>query len=380
MIRLFGRSLLSLLVVLQAVQPALACNCEVMIDDSCGCAMECASCEPVVIESQACDACGATVGSSSCDCEAQTSETSTEPDAATEKPPKPQAAETNKPETFAPPAEEKPTEVTPAPALETPTTVLPAPPINVPSEPATTPSTTEVFPGPAPVESTPARDPAVDTPTDSGGLFDEPASVAAPTDLAPPAATIPAVEDTTQETSVTDDLFVEPSQPASEPDSSEPAPVEEVTETETETIESESTEEPATETDPLDELFGPSTPSTEPEPETKPEAEDTEKAVDPFDPFSQQELPSELRAPGGLASGEFRIWSNRAANFSCDARLVRLTTGGVFLTQPSGEFVAMSFSQLSDADISFVRAQVRAKRTVLARATAATQFAARTAQ
>jgi hypothetical protein len=384
MTRIISRLLLGLLVVLQAVSPAFACNCEV-IDNFCGCATECASCEPVVVESQPCDACSATVESSSCGCQAETSESTTEPDATREETPKPQAAETKKPKTFATPVEEKPTEVPPAPALETPTTNLPAAPINVPSEPATTPSTTEgIFPGPAPVESIQPQVPAAETPTDSGSLFDEPAPVATPTDTTAPAVTTPAVEDTTEESTVTEDLFVEPSQPASEPNSSEPAPTEEVpeigTETETETLESESTEEPATESDPLDDLFGPSTPSTEPEPETKPEDEDTEKAADPFDPFSQQELPRELRAPGGLASSEFRNWSNRAASFSCDARLVRLTTDGVFLNQPSGEVVAMSFSQLSDADLSFVRAQVRAQRTMLARTAASVQLAVGTAQ
>jgi hypothetical protein len=108
--------------------------------------------------------------------------------------------------------------------------------------------------------------------------------------------------------------------------------------------------------------------------------EDTEKAVDPNDPFSQQELPDELRAPGGLASHEFRNWSNREDDFRCGARLVGLAAYGVFLIQPSGEPVAMSFSQLSDADLSFVRAQVRAQRAVLARADATPELLARTAQ
>jgi hypothetical protein len=360
MFRLIGRSLLSLLVVLQAVQPTLACPCQsvevVAIESTCGCEVE------TVIESECgCETSEAFVDScESCGNEAQTT--------------KPLPAETKKTKTEEP-------AVTPQPALPPSTTedIGPAP-INVPSDPATDTATEpavtsptgteELFPGPAatdpttpavtvpatstPSETAPTTEPAPPT-TNTEGLFDEPA--AEPVDSTP--------SEDTESSTTTEELFVEPSQSA---EASEEAV--------TESTETEAEETPPA-GDPLDELFSPSTPATDPAPEASPaddtesdstEAEETETpAADQFDPFSQNKLPSELRAPGGLASQEYRGWSDRTNNFLVSARLVRMSADGVFLADQAGEYIAMSFSQLRDSDLSFVRDQVRAKRMVLAK-------------
>jgi hypothetical protein len=372
MLRFIGRSLLGLLIVLQAVQPALACPCQsvevVAVEQACGCEVE------TVIESDCCCEESEMVVNpcKSCGCE----EVSCDESATETNPAEPQSAETKKTETEEP-------AVTPQPVLPPSTTEAIGPaPINVPSdpavdtvtEPAAAPATNDVFPGPAatdpttpatttpavstPAETTPTTEPAPAT-TNTEGLFDEPA--------AEPAESAPVEETESSTTTTTEELFVEPSQSR---------------ETTEETV-IESTETEAEETppagDPLDELFSPSTPATEPAPEAESsdenqtdtestEGEETETpAADPFDPFSHNETPSELRAPGGLASQELRGWSDRANNFKVNARLVRMTADGVFLSDEAGEYVAMSFAQLSDSDLSFVREQVRAQRVVLAK-------------
>jgi hypothetical protein len=367
MIRTFGRSFLGIAVVLQAVQPALACPCAI-VHDSCGCAAGCESCEPVVLENQPCGACGAEIDTPSCGCEAEPTEQKTEDEA-----PKSLPAKTNKPKTFDPSAEKSVEEVippseTPVPTLDTPVQGLAPAPINVPSLTEPAPATEEIFPGPAPIEDAPVEESPATSGTNTEGLFDEPAPIAEPSKSQSEAENSPTSDTMTEDSAVPADLFVEPSRPA-----------EDTTESSDAETQSDSNQTPPAE-DPLDDLFAPPSPATDPavEPESKPDQPDGEE-TDRYDPFSQQELPTELRVPGGLASHEFRNWSNRTASFHCDARLVRLTTDGVFLAEPSGGWVAMSFSQLSDADLSFVRAQIRAQRMVLANSNPATQIASKIA-
>jgi hypothetical protein len=399
MLRSIGRLLLSLSMVLQTIKPALACPCQnvevVAVEPACGCEVETSvetgcGCEAAEVIADSCETCGEEVVS--CD------ECGTEAQADEEKSAEPQPAETKKTET-------EETAVTPQPVLppstnETTSEDLGPAPINVPNapavgtatEPATAPTTTtnEVFPGPAatdpvtpptstPADTTPTTEPTPPSRINTEGLFDEPA--AKPADSTP-------TEDTESTTTTTEELFVEPSQPAPS-DSNEST--EEAT-TESAETESEETAEETPASNPLDELFSPSTPAAEPAPEAAPadetetdteaestEGEETEKpASDPFDPFSQNELPVELRLPGGLASQDFRGWSDRANNFQVNARLVRMSAEGVFLADEAGEYVAMSFSQLSDADLSFIREQVRAQRVVLAQRQAT--FVARAAK
>jgi hypothetical protein len=373
MLRSIGRLLLCLIIVLQTVQPAMACPCQsewvVAAEPACGC-------EATEVIADSCETCGEEVVS--CDeCETESQ--------ADKEPAEPQPAETKKTETEEPATTQQP--VLPPSTNETTSEDLGPAPINVPSEPAvdtTTepaapPTTTnELFPGPAatdpvtpptstPADTTPTPEPAPPSRVNTEGLFDEPA--AEPADSTSTEETEPSTSTTTEE------LFVEPSQPAPS-DSNESTE-----EAATESTETDETTEEAPASNPLDELFSPSTPATEPAPEAAPadetetdteaestEGEETEKpASDPFDPFSLNEFPAELRVPGGLASQDFRGWSDRANNFQVNARLVRMTAEGVFLADEAGEYVAMSFAQLSDADLSFVREQVRAQRIVLAR-------------
>ena len=345
MIRLFGRSLLGVLVVLQSVGPVLASNWG-LAEDSCGCAVEYTCCEPVVVECESCGDCVSDIATlEDCGCSATdqtepTAETSAEPVPAETKQPEP--TEVQKPTAALPQAE------TPAPTLSESETELPPAPIAVPDNaPSAAADTEELFPGPAPTDAVPAAEPATNPGANTEGLFDEPA---APVEEPPAETEVTEAE----ETPPTEDLFVEPSQPAAD----------ETEETETPTTEAETpeaeTEEPAAESNPLDDLFGPSTPAEEPTPQ-KEESEEPEST----DPFGRLELPTLDIAPS-LAGSVFRSWSDFKANFRCEARLVRMTTTGVYLAKASGELVVIDLSQLSDADLNFVRDQIRAQRALLA--------------
>jgi hypothetical protein len=206
--------------------------------------------------------------------------------------------------------------------------------------------------------TTPATEPESQPSDNAGGLFDEPAAESPP--AAPPATETetPATETESDEASSVDDVFGEPAPSAEEPTGDTPAVEEEsieVESTEAEAAEGESTEKPAA--DPLDDLFGPSS------------AIERSK----FDTH----VAAPLHAAGGLASGEFRQWSNRSTEMQYQGRLIRMTAEGVFVAQPDGEVVAVAFSQLSDADLAFVRGQVQAKRALLAQQEADSQIAAR---
>lgn len=345
MIRVLARLVLGVLVVLQSAAPALASD-GVVVDDSCGCALECGCCEPIVMEME-CEACGEcaseVVASEDCGCSSMehaepTTEKAAEPVPAETK--KPESTQVEKPTEALPPAE------TPAPTLEKTETELPPAPIAVPTETAPAASSTdELFPGPAttPPADVPAAQPQAEPKTNTDGLFDEPAAT-----VEEPA---PEVEETeaevteTEEAQTTEDLFVEPSQPA----------VEETKETESETIETE-TEDSATESDPLDDLFGPSTPAEEPAPK-----EEKQEEAESNDPFSWNEAPALEMGPSMS-----RTWTDNEADIHCEARLVRMTTTSVFLSQESGELVELEFAELSDTDLNFVREQIRAQRALLA--------------
>lgn len=357
MVRLFARLLLGVLVVLQSVGPALA-NDWMLVENSCGCAVVYACCESVTLEFEACSDCVTEVVSSeACGCSG-TQHTEPTMEKACESVPaetkKPESMETEKPTEALPPTE------TPVPTLQESDTELPAAQIPVPSDPApATSSTNELFPGPA--VTPPAEEPATKPQRDTEGLFDEPAAP-----VAEPRADAEVTETEEKETQTTEDLFVEPSQPTADETEETEAPT-----TETETPEAETkepaaeTEEPAAESNPLDELFGPSTPVEDPAPQKEESQEEESVESESIDPFGRQELPTLDVAPS-LANSASRSWSDFRANFRCEARLVRVTTAGVFLAKESGERVEIAFAELSDADLNFVREQVRAQRALLA--------------
>lgn len=364
MLRFSFRLLLGALVALQTVAPAMA-DGWMIADDSCGCAMEVVCCEPVAIECEDCQECEGTVVEEtveenhdvivdSCGCEAM------EVEATTTDKSEPVPAETKKPAAT----------TTPAPAAAT-TDKLPPAPIAVPAEPAKT-TETDLFPGPAvttpaaqpPVTESPATTtPADVTPTPkpttgTDGLFDEPVTpVAEPDDTSipfadPPAATTESTsaEVEVTETEGTEELFVEPSQDSSQDESVELDAEETVT------------EQPAS--DPLDDLFSPAKSTDEPAPKQEDETKEEKPAEsETFDPFSHNELPT-LEIV--LADAELRSWSDRQAVEHCQAKLVSVTTEGIFVTKASGEMLELSFAELSDSDLNFVHNQVLAQRDLLA--------------
>jgi hypothetical protein len=373
MLRFSFRLLLGALVAVQTFAPAMA-EGWVIADDSCGCAMEVVCCEPIVVECEDCLNCEGTVVEESvaenhdvivdsCGCEAVDVEATTT-DATITEDNKPAPAETKKPEAT----------TTPAPAAAT-TDKLPPAPIAVPTEPAKT-TETELFPGPAVTtpaaqplvtESPATTTPAIETPAakpsaDTGGLFDEPVTpVAEPDDTSipfadPPAATTestPAEVEVT-ETEGTEGLFVEPSQDSSQEESVKVDAEETVTE---ETV----PEQPAS--DPLDDLFSPAESTDEPAPKQDETKEEKPAESETFDPFSHNELPT-LEIV--LADAELRSWSDRQTVEHCQAKLISVTTEGIFVTKASGEMLEINFTDLSDADLNFVRNQVLAQRDLLA--------------
>lgn len=364
MLRFSFRLLLGALVAVQTFAPAMA-EGWVIADDSCSCAMEVVCCEPIVVECEDCQDCEGTFVEEnhdaivdSCGCQAMDVETTTT-DATITEDNKSAPAETKKPEAT----------TTPAPAAAT-TDKLPPAPIAVPTEPSTT-TETELFPGPAvttpaaqpPVTESPATTtPAIETPAakpsaDTGGLFDEPVTpVAEPDDSSIPFADPPAAttESTPAEVEVTETegmegLFVEPSQDSSQEESVKVDAEETVT------------EQPAS--DPLDDLFNPADSTDEPAPKQDETKEEKPAESDVFDPFGHNELPS-LEIV--LADAGLRSWSNRDSVEHCRAKLISVTTEGIFVTKASGEMLEINFTALSDDDLIFVRNQVLAQRDLLA--------------
>jgi hypothetical protein len=379
MLPFLSRGCLSVLIVLESLSPALAWEWYV-VEEHCGCEADWGCCESeVVMESDSCG-CGAdnfVVDECGCDSESAAIDSTmdsteiTEPTPATA-PPKPsQSNKASAPEPAAPRVE------TPQPTLD-PTHQLPPAPINVPTTPPAAESeTNELFPGPAvepavtaetepetvtPTNPAPAEVVPPTTPTtkptppsdDAGSLFEEPAAESLP--AGEPAGTQPAPtgEATRSEpSSIDDDVFGE-SVPPAEEESVEVESIETETPKSTATPESKDTEQPAA--DPLDDLFGPSSAIEQP----------------------KHNLVAAPRGIGdGLANSGFRQWSNRDNDFHWQGRLFRLTSAGVFVAQPNGEFVAIAFSQLSDDDLAFVRSEVEAQRALLAEQEADSQIVSR---
>lgn len=404
--------MLGVIVALQSVQPAFACNCgghdavpfvetdyfeteyvEVEYADSCECEVR----GPVVestVEVEESRGCGI--------------------EAKEESASDPVPAKTKKQESS------DATVATPTPSLDDTEGELPPAPINVPSDPATTSSTDELFPGPAGTESegtsTPAATPAApssviepavippaetmpadnQTPESSStgteGLFDEPVTPPASTPSTSTPATDPADEvpyvetpSSTESSSSTDELFTEPSQSTEEPSTTETDPATSdtmETSDSTENSDSPESEESEPAGSPLDELFGPSTTTEEPqieepkseepkteEPNTESSDESETEEAEPmevFDPFSKLDQPR-----------EFRTWTDRTAAEQTEGRLVRMNAGGVVVAQVSGRLVSLTFSQLSDADLEFVRDCVRIERAQLAAEAAGARVASK---
>ncbi|WP_168205160.1 SHD1 domain-containing protein [Bythopirellula goksoeyrii] len=241
----------------------------------------------------------------------------------------------------------------PAPAAEKPAPILPAAPIAVPQpEEPIDPPTEELFPGPvppaddAPLQVEPEKKSQIDE------LFEEPSATNEPT---------PSNEPATPPQDSTDALFVEPEQASAE----EALPEEESTE-------SEPSGESEDKSDSFEDLFGP----TEEEPTPEPKTESEEKpAVDPFDPSGQKALPSVLEGTKSIAVKDPRYWSDCTSQFSCLAHLVSMNAEFVVLEKEAGDRIAVPLTQLSDADLAFVKEQVRNLRMVLQKESLAEKLA-----
>ncbi len=116
-------------------------------------------------------------------------------------------------------------------------------------------------------------------------------------------------------------------------------------------------ETPASDTDDLfgapagnDDLFG------APAEEAAPADNSTTEADDLFGDFG-----AVLELPGGLSSLALRHWVDSTGQYTVDARLVAVIDGHVRLLKANGRTTTVSFSRLSDEDLSFVNRQAAAE-------------------
>lgn len=317
--------------------------------------------------------------------------------------PTPEAEQSEPEETIPAPS---PTDQPTAPSADV-QAVLPPAPIAAPEETAPVepaPST------PAPEQSAPSivGDRYSSQPTDDD-IFGTPS----PTESTPsPTTPAPA-----QPVDDTDDIFGEPTAAADTPAADEtslPAPSPSTSEQPADAS-APAQQSPTGDSD-LDDLFGPSDsspqtdeeeeeqpadessqPSSMPQPNTPepaaptpadPQAEESddaeadtpEDAEEPYDPFGEgfslrDEHTSTLLADGGLRSDAHRTWTDNSGSFQCQARLQRVTSGGVVLLRSTGKPLNVPFARLADDDLQFVHQQVTALRVVQARDAAAQKLA-----
>ena len=196
-----------------------------------------------------------------------------------------------------------------------------------------------------------------DEPSSFDELFDEPAATP-PTETpstppvtesaaepAPePSAPVASAEET-EEVDVTD-LFGEPS--ASEPAAEEPA------------AEEPATEQPAAEQPAAEEPAPQDAPADEEKEEEPAEPLDFESL---FGPSSSTEI---LSAPGGWASEASRTWHTQEGEQLGTARVGQVSAAAVTLLTTDGQSLVVRFSELSDADLTFLRQQIDARQTLLA--------------
>ena len=105
-----------------------------------------------------------------------------------------------------------------------------------------------------------------------------------------------------------------------------------------------------------------------------------EEDSEPFDPFDivatdTSEQRQVLSLDGGLHSERFRSWSDNTAQFSCDARLVKVTSSQIVLLCANGQQTGVALDRLAGSDLEFVRKQVSALRILRSREMAAEKLA-----
>jgi hypothetical protein len=135
---------------------------------------------------------------------------------------------------------------------------------------------------------------------------------------------------------------------------------------------------------PSDDLFGPSTTTTqkpaeqpadaEGMPAESPAAAPAEDESKPADQDKKDEEPKDeekdplfgsmrnvLHEAGGLVSDEMRLWNDNTGNFSCRGRLVRFHEGQVRLLKENGRTTTVPLARLSTGDLEFVNRQASAQ-------------------
>jgi hypothetical protein len=169
------------------------------------------------------------------------------------------------------------------------------------------------------------------TPAEPAAPAEKPAEKPAET----PAATPPQTPPATTPPAATDDLFgtssEAPAQPAATPAETPAA--------------TPPAEKPATE----------SAPAEQPAEKKGEEKKDEKKADDIFGAS-----PALLHQAGGLASDEFRTWTDNTGNFSCQGRLIQFLDGKVRLAKDNGRTTTVPLSRLSAQDLEFVQQQASA--------------------
>ena len=120
---------------------------------------------------------------------------------------------------------------------------------------------------------------------------------------------------------------------------------------------------PATETP----AEAPSTPAAEPanadEAKEEPKEEQELDFDSLFGPSSSNEV---LTAPGGWASDAARQWNNAKGDDLATARVTAISDSDVTLLTDAGQTLNVSFAELSDGDLAFLRRQIDARQSDLA--------------
>jgi hypothetical protein len=178
-------------------------------------------------------------------------------------------------------------------------------------------------------------------------LFGEPATAAPTEDPVDAPATEAAAEPAAEEPAAPTepdavDLFGDPVSPRTPV--AEPAPA---------TSETPPSETPAE---------APSTPAAEPESGNEANEEPKEEQELDFDalfgPSSSNETLSE---PGGMASDDSREWNDAEGREFAAARVAAISDAGVTLLTDAGQTLNVSFAELSDGDLAFLRRQIDAR-------------------
>jgi hypothetical protein len=142
----------------------------------------------------------------------------------------------------------------------------------------------------------------------------------------------------------------------------EPAPA--TSETPAPTSETPAAETPAAGTPAPSDQTPPATePANADAPKEEPKAEEELDFDALFGPSSSNETLSE---PGGWASDAGRQWSDAHGAELATARVTSIGDHNVTLVTAAGEKLNVSFAELSDGDLAFLRRQIDARQTLLA--------------